>query len=59
TGVGAGWGLRAVAIGVPFLLTVGTLTVPARRGRVGIGVLVLVAFPVFWVLYAVGVALTG
>lgn len=59
TGVGAGWGLRAAAIALPFLLTVGVLIVPARRNRIGVGLLVLVAFPVFWVLYAVAVALLG
>ncbi|MBW0102666.1 hypothetical protein [Pseudonocardia sp. KRD291] len=59
TGVGAGWGLRAVAIAVPFLLTAGALTAPARRGRAGIGLLVLLAFPLFWVLYAVAVAVLG
>lgn len=59
TGAGEGWALRIPAIGLPFLLTVGALTVPARRGRAGIGVLVLVAFPVFWIAYAVAVALVG
>lgn len=59
TGVAAGWELRAVAIAVPFLITVGVLTVPARRGRAGLGLLVLLAFPVFWVLYAVAVAVLG
>lgn len=59
TGVGAGWGPRAVAIALPFLLTVAALIVPAHRGRVGIGLLVLVAFPVFWVLYAVAVAVVS
>lgn len=59
TGVGQGWGLRAMAVAVPFVITVGVLTVPALRGRAGSGLLVLLAFPVFWVLYAVAVALLG
>ena len=59
TGVEQDWGLRAVAIAVPFLLTVGVLSVPARRARAGVVALALIAFPVFWVLYAVAVALLG
>lgn len=57
TGVGS-WPLRAAALAVPFLLTAAALTVPARRG-VRAGPLAFLAFPVFWVLHAVAVALLG
>ncbi len=58
-GAGAGWGLRAPAIVVPFLATVGVLAVAALRARAGVGSLVVIAFPVFWVLHAVAVTVLG
>jgi hypothetical protein len=57
TGVGS-WPLRAAALAIPFAVTAAVLVVPARRGM-RFGALAFVAFPVFWVLHAVAVALLG
>ncbi|WP_132421331.1 hypothetical protein [Pseudonocardia endophytica] len=57
TGV-VSWPLRAAALALPFVITTAVLVVPARRGARP-GMLVLVAFAIFWVLHAVAVALLG
>jgi hypothetical protein len=55
TGV-ASWPSRGAAIALPFVITTAVLLLPARRG-VRFGPLVFVAFPVFWVVHAVAIAL--
>ncbi|MDQ4118416.1 MAG: hypothetical protein M3235_15850, partial [Actinomycetota bacterium] len=57
TGV-VSWPLRAAALALPFVVTTAVLVLPARRG-VRQGPLALLAFPAFWVLHAVAVALLG
>lgn len=53
------WPLRLLALALPWVLTVAALTVPARRGAPGPGLLVALAFAPFWVLHAIAVGLLG